>query len=80
MIRVEMRNNIMILTEKHQIYLYYHQVKLISVNVFASEKVLHSDQSRMIKQASLLILLKENVWRKRNKKVDALKSLNFSNR
>ena len=80
MIRVEMRNNIMILTEKHQIYLHYHRVKLINLNIIASEKMLHSDQSRMIKQASLLILLKENVWRKRNEKVDALKSLNLSNR
>ena len=49
MIRLEMKNCNIILTEKQQKYQHYHQVKL--KNYLTSEELLPSDQRKMIEQA-----------------------------
>ena len=51
MIRLQMKNCSMILTEKQQKYQHYHPVKLINTNILWAKKYCHFDQSRTIKRA-----------------------------
>ena len=51
MIRLQMKNCNVILTEKQQKYQHYHPVKLINTNILWAKKYWHFDQSRIIKQA-----------------------------
>ena len=51
MIRLEMKNYNMILTEKQQKYQHYHQVKIDKSEYLTGEEILPSDQRRMIEQA-----------------------------
>ena len=45
MIRLEMKNCNMILTEKHQRYRYYHPVKLVNTNILQVKKYCHLEQA-----------------------------------
>ena len=62
MIKLEMKSNNMILTEKQQKYWHYHQVKLI--------KVL-SDQSRMIEETNFTYSPLEKALEKQTKTIEA---------
>ena len=53
MIRLEIRNYNIILTEKQQKYQHYPQVKLINMNFLQGEEMLSSNQRQLIKQAKL---------------------------
>ena len=57
MIKLEMKSNNMILTEKQQKYWHYHQVKLIKVP---------SDQSRMIEETNFTYSPFRKSFRKTN--------------
>ena len=51
MIRLEMKNYSMILTEKQPKYQPYHQAKLISMKYVTGEYILPSNQQQIIEQA-----------------------------
>ena len=51
MIRLEMKNYDMILTEKLPKYKFYHWVKLIILNILLVKKYLSSNQQQIIEQA-----------------------------
>ena len=53
MIRLEMKNCNMILTDKLQRHQHYHHVNLINVNILRSEEILPSGQSQKIQQVKL---------------------------
>ena len=75
-----MENRNIILTEKQQKYLHYHQVKLINKSILQVKKYyLLIEVEFRIEQVYILSFRKS--FRKTNKKqVDALKSLNLSNK
>ena len=62
MIKLEMKSNNMILTEKQQKYWHYHQVKLIKVP---------SDQSRMIEETNFTYSPLEKALEKQTKTIEA---------
>ena len=51
MIRLEVKNCNMILTENQQKYQHYHPEKLINNEYFTGKEILTSDQNRIIEQA-----------------------------
>ena len=54
MIRLMMKKLNMILMEKLQKYLHYHQAKLININVLQVKKIFLSNQKQIIRQAKFI--------------------------
>ena len=65
-----MKNCNAILTEKLQKYQHYHQVKLISMNIFTSKEILPSDQSTIIEQAKFTYSPLSKLFKKQIKTVE----------
>ena len=70
MIRLEMKNCHMILTEKQQKYQLCHQVKLINMNILQEKKILTYDQNRMIEQAKFIYSLLKKALEKQAKVIE----------
>ena len=68
MIRLKMKNDNRILTEKQQKYCHYHHIKLIIMNI------LHANQSRIIAQAKFAYFPLGKALKRSNKET-VLKSL-----
>ena len=57
MIRLEMKNYIMILTEKHEKYLHFCQVKLINVSILQVKKLYPLTKVELFNMINLRFLL-----------------------
>ena len=85
---LEMKNYNMILIEKLQQYLLYHQAELTCMNILQVKKILPSNQQQIIEQAKFTYSPLGNASEKRiktiedqgEKQVDALKSLESSDK
>ena len=70
MIRIEMKNYNMILTEKQQEHLRYHQVKLINMNILQVKKHYHLVRVGLQNSLSFLNLLLEKALETQTKAIN----------
>ena len=68
MIRLQMKEENIILTEKHKKYWHYCQVKMTKYEYLTGEEIIRSDHRRVIEQANLTHCPLGKVFEKSNKK------------
>ena len=69
MIRLDMKNYNLILTEKQQKYQHYHQFKLINMNILQVKKYYLLIKTKLKNKSSLHILLKQKVLKNKEKRL-----------
>ena len=81
MIKLEIKNYNMTLTDKQQNYQHYHLAKIDKYEYLIGEEILPSNQTQIIEQVKFVCSpLRKSFEKQTEKQVGALKSLDLSNK